>query len=224
MKYEYESKDNFDYYYDGRRLDIIKYIPKDKNIYLDIGCGRGGTLQLIKDRVNNEDLELWGVEFVEKAFNEAKVIGSEGKVFLGLGEENLKNLPDNYFDVIMCLDVLEHMPYPDQFVIKLKSKLKEDGILITSLPNVRYWTNLFNLIFKKDWKYINAGILDYTHLRFFTNKSILRMYKDCGYKVISHRGINPFRWRWFSLIMDIFTLGFFKDTKYVQFLTISKKK
>lgn len=223
MKYEYENKEDFDYYYDGRRLDIIDDIPKDKRVYLDIGCGRGGTLQLIKEKSKREDLELWGVELVEKAYKEAKNIGNRGKVFLGTGEENLTNLPDNYFEVITCLDVLEHMTYPDQFLMKLKSKLKDDGVLITSLPNVRYWTNLFNLIFKKDWKYINAGILDYTHLRFFTSKSILRLHKDCGYRVVEHKGINPFRWKWFSLLVDIFTLGFFRDTKYVQFLTISKR-
>jgi 2-polyprenyl-3-methyl-5-hydroxy-6-metoxy-1,4-benzoquinol methylase len=221
---KYENKNDFEYYYDGKRLDIIGFIPKDKKTYLDIGCARGGTLKLLKDNCKNKDLELWGVEYFKDAFEEAKKIGSENKVFLGSGEENLINLPDGHFDVILCLDVLEHMAYPENFLRDMKAKLKDDGVLISSLPNVRYFTNLFNLIFKKDWKYIDAGILDYTHLRFFTSKSILRMYKNLDYKVSSHFGINPFRWRWFSFIVDILTLGFFRDTKYVQFLTTVKKK
>lgn len=221
---KYESKIDQQYYYDGKRLDIINDIPKNKNTYLDIGCGSGGTLQLLKESIKNDKLELWGIEYFVKAFENAKKIGDENRVFLGSGEDNLNNLPNNYFDVILCLDVLEHMPYPEQFLKDIKIKLKENGVLISSLPNVRYWTNLFNLIFKKDWKYINAGILDYTHLRFFTKKSISRMYNNLDYKIISHKGINPFRWKWFSFLIDVISFGFFSDTKYVQFFTIVENK
>lgn len=223
MKYNYDTKEDFDYYYDGERLDIINEIPKNKTTYLDVGCGRGGVLKLIKEKCSNKT-ELWGIEPTEKAYEEARIIGSESKVFLGTAEENINNLPDNYFDVIMCLDVLEHMPYPDQFLTNIKSKLKDDGELISSIPNVRYWTNLFNLIIKKDWRYNNAGILDYTHLRFFTKKSIIRLHEEAGYKVLLSKGINPFRWRWFSIIVDILTFGSFRDTKYVQFFTKVQKK
>jgi 2-polyprenyl-3-methyl-5-hydroxy-6-metoxy-1,4-benzoquinol methylase len=221
---KHKTENDYKHYYDANRLDIINEVPKDKNTYLDIGCARGGTLQLLKNTIkNNPKLELWGIECLRDAFEESKLIGDKNRVFLGSGEDNLKNIPNNYFDIILCLDVLEHMPYPDVFLKNLKSKLNNDGLIISSLPNVRYWTNLFNLIFKKDWKYINAGILDYTHLRFFTKKSILRMYNELGFKVIKHKGINPFRWKWFSFLIDVFTLGFFSDTKYVQFFTIIKK-
>ncbi len=215
MRYE-DKKEN---YYSGGRPTLVKYVPENTKSLLDIGCGRGGSLFLVKQK--NKDIETWGVELMELQAKEAIKIAD--KVLIGSIEENIKYLPDNYFDVITMFDVLEHLSYPEDILRSLKKKLKDSGMIISSIPNVRYCTNLRDLFLFKDWKYVEAGILDYTHLRFFTKKSILRLYKNSGYKVYLHKGINAVKlWKFF--LINILSLGILNDSKYLQFLTIAKKE
>lgn len=213
MKYENKKSQ----YYSLLRLELLKYIPDENKIVLDIGCGTGKNLDYLKSK----NMETWGVELVEKYANEAKEAGH--KIFIGTIEDNINNLPDNYFDTILMFDVLEHLNFPEDVLKKIKLKLKNKGILLSSIPNVRYWSNLFNLLVHKDWEYVESGILDYTHFRFFTKKSIKRMFYNCGYDIKIHKGINSVKW-WKYILIDIFTLGLFRDAKYPQFLTVVKYK
>lgn len=112
------------------------------------------------------------------------------KVFVGLCENFIDNLPDNHFDAIYFNDVLKHLFDSYSLLNKLKSKLLPKGVIISSIPNMRYHNEIFNLLVKKDWKYEQHGIIDFTHLRFFTGKSIRRMYEDAGYVVKINEGIN----------------------------------
>ena len=81
-------------------------------------------------------------------------------------------LPDNNFDVVIFNDVLEHFENPWAVLENVKTKLNASGVVVASIPNVAYITNLVELILKKDWRYKpEGGILDKTHLRFFTKKS-----------------------------------------------------
>ena len=88
--------------------------------------------------------------------------------------------------------------------------------MIISLPNVRHIRNLFDLIVRKEWEYQDAGVLDRTHLRFFTKKSATRMVREAGYSLEVCQGIDPSR-KWYIPIFNILTLGFFSDARFVQF-------
>lgn len=91
--------------------------------------------------------------------------------------------------------------------------------VLASIPNVRHFYNLKALLNEKDWKYINSGILDSTHLRLFTKKSMKRMFEEAGYNITMQVGINKIT-SWKLKLFNILTFGFLNDTKYLQFVCI----
>jgi len=110
------------------------------------------------------------------------------KVLVGEYLSVCHNLPDNYFDLVICNDVIEHMLDERVFFESIKSKIANDASIVGSLPNVRFVNNLYELMVQKDWR--DAGILDRTHLRFFTKKSICRTLDQCGFELCDMRGVN----------------------------------
>ena len=183
---DYASKP--DGYYDNIRYEMLKYLPEDAKRIIDIGCGNGAFAEVLK-RQNNA--EVWGIEYMDR---EAQVAKSKiDKVFSGPCENYIDELPDGYFDVIYFNDVLEHLVDPYEVLDKIKYKLAPNGIVISSIPNVRYHNTFMRLLLKKDWLYEDYGVMDRTHLRFFTDKSIKRMYKEQGYTVVLQEGINKSR-------------------------------
>lgn len=205
-------------YYLNVRKEMVSYIPLDSKKILDIGCGEGNFGTLLK---SERQVEVWGVEY-EKA--RASVASSKlDKVLWGDIDLLLEQLPDNYFDAIICNDVLEHLLDPYKLLEKIKSKLVNGGVVISSIPNIRYFRNFFDLLFRKNWDYADEGIMDFTHFRFFTTNSIRKMYQSLGYEIISHEGINPSKsLKPWPLI--ILTFGQFWDIRYLQFATIAKVK
>ncbi len=131
--------------------------------------------------------EVWGVE----PSDAADIAGEKlHKVLRGLFDDVSSALPENYFDVVICNDVIEHMVDHDKFLETIKSKLAPDGVLVGSIPNVRFYTNLYELLINADWPYEDTGIRDRTHLRFFTQKSLLRSFHEHGYVLERFQGIN----------------------------------
>jgi 2-polyprenyl-3-methyl-5-hydroxy-6-metoxy-1,4-benzoquinol methylase len=182
MKY-YQNKPQG--YYDNVRKEMLKYLPVDANKILDVGCGNGAFASLVKQKNN---AEVWGIELMEEEAKIARTVLD--KVLIGSCEIHLNDLPEKYFDAIYFNDVLEHLSDPYSVLEILKSKLATNGVIISSIPNVRFYRSFAKVVFGKDWKYEEYGIMDKTHLRFFTGKSIKRMYEDLGYKVLTHEGIN----------------------------------
>ncbi|MAQ75825.1 MAG: methyltransferase [Aquimarina sp.] len=167
---------------------MLKYLPEDAKKIIDIGCGNGAFAEVLKKQNN---AEVWGIEYMDR---EAQVAKSKiDKVFSGPCENYIDELPDGYFDVIYFNDVLEHLVDPYEVLDKIKYKLAPNGIVISSIPNVRYHNTFMRLLLKKDWLYEDYGVMDRTHLRFFTDKSIKRMYKEQGYTVVLQEGINKSR-------------------------------
>lgn len=204
-------------YYDNIRTEMLKYLPKTAKKVIDIGCGNGAFAAAIKAQNN---AEVWGIEYMEAHGIKAK--NKLDKIYIGKCEDFIKELPNNYFDVIYFNDVLEHLAYPDNVLKIIKSKLVKNGVVISSIPNMRFYKTFKRLLFKKDWKYEEYGVMDKTHLRFFTKKSIKRMYEDLGYTIIKHEGINKSK----SIKPYLFyTLTLFTqlDMQYVQFATVAKK-
>ncbi len=204
-------------YYNKIRFEMIKYLPSDAKKILEVGCGNGAFAEVIKKK--NEAL-VWGIEMMENEARDAeKVID---KVFIGVCEDFLDELPDNFFDVIYFNDVLEHMVDPYMVLKKIKNKLNDNGVVISSIPNMRYHSALTALLFKKDWKYETHGIMDFTHLRFFTKNSIVRMYEEAGYTIKICEGINKTR-SIKPILYNILTLFTQRDLFYLQYATVAKK-
>ncbi len=135
----------------------------------------------------------------------------------------MESLPDKYFDCIVFNDVLEHMADPYIILEKIKNKLSNNGVIVCSIPNVRHVRVLRDLLFKKQWEYQDAGILDRTHLRFFTKKSIISMFNNLNYELKVIKGIQATKF-WMFLPINIITFGFFSDSRYIQFACVAKPK
>jgi hypothetical protein len=102
----------------------------------------------------------------------------------------------------------------------MKEKLSPDGVIVASIPNVRYFRNLFDLVVRGTWDYEDFGILDKTHLRFFTKKSIKEMFESLGYRILRIHGINATP-SWKVALFNLATLGAFSDTQYLQFCCVA---
>jgi len=205
-------------YYKNSRPEIVSFLPENISKILDIGCGQGHFLKLVKEVTY---AETWGLEMVATEANIAK--NYVDKILVGRIEDSLELIPDNYFDCITLNDVLEHLIEPKEVLKMISEKLTQNGIIVASIPNVRFIENLYELIIKKDWEYKTEGILDYTHLRFFTKRSMKRLFVEAGYKLLKQEGINKTRSRKLQ-ILNFFTFGFFSDTKYCQYVCIVSKK
>ena len=204
-------------YYKMSRPNISELVPTNILTILDIGCGEGAFLKLVKARTG---AETWGIEVVSEIAEKAKQ--KVDMVLTGKIEDLCGSIPDGYFDCITFNDVLEHLIEPTEILKAIMPKLSLNGIIIASIPNVRHFQNLYELVIKKDWEYTEGGILDSTHLRFFTKKSMKRMFESAGYKVIKQIGINSPTSAKFKLL-DLMTLGLLNETKYLQYVSIIMK-
>jgi len=196
------------------------FLPKRRTAVLEIGCGEGMFAASIEGTT-----ETWGVELDSEAAHAAS--SRLHKVINAGFDEASGVLPRNYFDVVICNDVIEHMIDHDSFFRTIKKHISDSGVLIGSIPNVRHYNTLFRLLFSKDWRYRDDGILDRTHLRFFTEKSLRRTLAEHGFCVEELRGINSgialgwSRWALCSAIAAygaiVISFGSFRDIRHLQF-------
>lgn len=206
-------------YFQESRPEMLELINQNYNRVLDVGCAEGNFAEQL---FNQGCKEVWGVE-LNKAASEiaqkklTKVINAE--------YNDKIELPKNYFDIIFFNDVLEHIIDPwealklsKQFLAKSKKSK-----IICSIPNFRYIKNIFEVLVKKDFQYKDSLILDKTHMRFFTKKSIIRMFSECGLEIISIKGINPTKKLMFE-ILNLVTLNFISDMRYLQFAVVARIK
>lgn len=200
-------------YFQNLRPEVADFLPAHYSKVLEIGCGDGNFHANLK-----KSCEYWGIEPDKDA---AEIAWQKlNKVLMGTYEAVDERLPDHYFDLVICNDVIEHMIDHEAFFKKIKNKLKENSYIIGSIPNVRYIGNLYELLIKKDWQYQAQGILDRTHLRFFTEKSFKRTITENNFIVEEFHGIVGAEFK--SSVMVNFSrrlLSYFvgKDTQFLQF-------
>jgi 2-polyprenyl-3-methyl-5-hydroxy-6-metoxy-1,4-benzoquinol methylase len=143
------------------------------------------------------------------------------KVFCGDVSQQLQNLPDGYFDCAMFNDVIEHLVDPYTMLTAVQKKLAPGGVIVCSIPNIRFFRNLFNFAVRGEWHYEEQGIMDKTHLRFFTKKSIREMFDSLNYRILKLEGINATP-SWRVRLLMLATFGFFDDTQYLQFACVAQ--
>lgn len=209
-------------YYSGIRWDLISFVSEGNNRILEIGCGEGNTGKALKEQ--GKAVEVVGVEKVPEIAEIAKT--KIDKVLCADVEtiELLTSTGD--FDYIIMGDVLEHLYDPWICVNKLGRYLKKGGVLIASIPNIRNWRIIKSLVLKGEWNYSSDGLLDDTHLRFFTKRSILKLFSSKDF--VLHRLIPKFEFRptYKSGIIKQFnniTLGLFEDFLTFQYIVIARK-
>lgn len=155
---------------------MISVVPQKSHV-LDVGCSTGYIGKYLK---KTRDCEVDGVEVDEQAANEA--LKSYDHVLVGNAEEMVSHLETNKYDVILLMDVLEHLDNPGIHVGEYKNSLRDGGMIIASVPNIAYWMIRFELL-RGRFDYTRRGILDHTHLRFFTLKSLVKLFTSNGYEI-----------------------------------------
>lgn len=204
-------------YYSYARPELLPYIPNTIKKALDVGCSSGNFGQELKNRFN---CEVWGVEPNQTAAAEA---GKKlDKIINNIFTDDMPELEGQKFDAIFFNDVLEHLIDPGEALAICKKILNPDGCIIASIPNIRWYPVILSLLRNKDFKYQLQGVMDKTHLRFFTSKSMRRLFEDSGYKVVTLEGINKtYDFKYFNAL-NFLLFNTQNDMKYPQFVVVAK--
>ena len=166
-------------YYNFPRPEIVAMLePKGARI-LDVGCAAGAMGARL---LAGGALEVVGLEREPRAALIARTRLSAVYQY-DLNELPALPYPDGYFDAITCADVLEHLVDPGALLKELRRYLKHDGLLVCSIPNIRHESVLVPLVVDGLFSYVDAGILDRTHLRFFTIKEIASFLLGAGFSM-----------------------------------------
>ena len=198
-------------YFKSSRCEMLEFLPNKVEKVLDIGCGSGNFGAIVKKEFK---AEIWGIEVNSDAAELAKE--HIDRVFVGDIYEVISQIPKSYFDCIVCNDILEHLVDPSKLLHVIKENLSKRGVVVCSIPNIRFIQPLYNLLLRKQWEYEEEGVLDKTHLRFFTEKSIKNMFHALNYEILKMKGINRADGI-AARILNILSFGFMSDTLYMQF-------
>jgi|AGTN01.2.fsa_nt_gi 2-polyprenyl-3-methyl-5-hydroxy-6-metoxy-1,4-benzoquinol methylase len=171
MQIEEQYYAKADDYFSWIRWDIIELIPEGNHRILDIGCGNGATLKKLKEMGKADS--IFGIE-VNKDME--PFLHSLDGAFIGDIESSEIPFSGTCFDYIIFGDVLEHLINPGKILCRYKKLLKNDGHIIASLPNIKNISVVSRLILLDEFHYRDAGILDMSHLRFFTKKEIKKLF------------------------------------------------
>jgi SAM-dependent methyltransferase len=216
-------------YYNRVNLDLLRLVPPDARVVLEVGCGAGALAEAYR-RIN-PDVTYLGVEKHPDAATVARASGRADRVFvgdvetfdpasLGLSET------DPSVDCLVLGDVLEHLVDPWSVLRRLTCLVREAGQVLACVPNIQHYSVLLNLLRGK-WDYQDEGLLDRTHLRFFTIQGLQELFAQAALQVFE---IQPRWWpdadfdRFQKLIAPVLsslaidTASFAAQTRAVQYI------
>ncbi len=162
-------------YYSAERSDLVELVPSNIKNVLDIGCAQGGYGKSLKQK--RPEIHITGLELDSYLAKEAKKVYD--KIILKPLEQASFN---KKFDLINMGDVLEHLYDPWKMLKKIAKLLKPNGWLIGSVPNNGHWSIVKQLA-QGDFEYIPVGLLCISHIRFFTESTLINSLKDAGFQI-----------------------------------------
>jgi len=174
----------FDERAEGSHQKVVNLVGKGK-IVLEIGCGEG----FVSEQLRKKGCVITGIEIDGKSAKRAKKFCK--KVLVGNIEEVKLNFAKESFDVILFGDVLEHLFDPEAVLKKLRPFLAKNGKIVVSLPNIANWKIRLGLL-KGQFDYTDWGILDKTHIRFFTRKRAKNLIKEAGFRIVEEDFVPSF--------------------------------
>jgi GT2 family glycosyltransferase/tetratricopeptide (TPR) repeat protein/2-polyprenyl-3-methyl-5-hydroxy-6-metoxy-1,4-benzoquinol methylase len=164
-------------YFDHARPEVAELVPKGARRILDVGCGAGRLGELLKTR---QGAHVTGIEMNPRAAEAARSRVDE--VILGDVESAEVAPGEGGFDCVVCADVLEHLRKPERLLSRIGKWLALGGSLVASVPNARHHSVIGGLL-EGNWTYQAAGLLDRTHLRFFTRREIEKLFYRAGFEI-----------------------------------------
>jgi SAM-dependent methyltransferase len=164
-------------YYENERPEVAALVPADARFVIDVGCGAGGLGRHLK--AIRPGIEVRGIEPVAAQAERAKHVLDD--VLVGGAEVPLpRHWPAP--DCVIFADVLEHLVEPWAVVRKYRAVLRQGGACVASIPNVANRRVLRGL-YRHRWDYVDHGIMDRTHLRFFTRETAVEMFEQGGFSI-----------------------------------------
>lgn len=164
---------------------LLRNVDRGSKV-LEFGPATGYMTQYLKEELK---CQVYIVEIDADAFKKAIVFAEDGVCGSAEDKEWLERFQNIRFDYILFADVLEHLVNPWNTLKMATELLKEDtGKILVSLPNIAHNAVLVDL-FNGKFEYRKTGIMDNTHLRFFTHDSALDMFRKCGLYVVDEDAV-----------------------------------
>ena len=208
------------FYHGHVRTDVVPHIPNTGGTLLDFGGGYGATGAHLRavgsvDRAGVADLIDNSDSNLELDFSYQADLETPGLISKIVDEHG-------QFQIILALDILEHLRDPWHIAAQLADGLAENGYLVISLPNIRNYRALGPLLFRNKWDYKEAGILDRTHLRFFVRETAIELVEQTGLHIhnvaSSASGGRKIAW------LRRLTLGVFNSFTDRQYIIVAQKR
>lgn len=174
-------------YFDYVRGDLLDLFESPPRLFVDVGCGSGGTAAEAKRRFPNA--RVLGFEYnADAAAIAATRIDDVVQGDVENADFERLGVAPGSIDALLLADVLEHLYNPWSLLVRVHRYLAPHARVVASIPNARNLV-LINELARGEFPYVEAGLLDVTHIRFFTKRSILAMFAQTGYdveQVLSH--------------------------------------
>jgi 2-polyprenyl-3-methyl-5-hydroxy-6-metoxy-1,4-benzoquinol methylase len=169
-----------DHYLDYWNAPLLGLVTDAPRRVLELGCASGMFGAKLKERF--PAAHVTGIEAGHDAAERARerldhVICAR----LESVDLALEGLQPGAIDLVIAADILEHLVNPWELLVRLRPFLAPEALVLASIPNVRNLQLVGDLLINGRWSYVERGLLDVTHLRFFTLQEIQRMFAETGY-------------------------------------------
>lgn len=172
-------------YHTNPRTEILSFLNEAPDTVLDIGCGGGATGRLVKQKFPGT--QVVGIEINPNAAEHARRY-LDHVICAGIDDVDLaKELPGQAISTVLLLDVLEHLYDPWRALVRIRGWLAPGTRVLASVPNIRNLATMSELAGGR-FEYGPNGVLDITHVRFFTRSSLRDLFEQTGFEV---RRLDP---------------------------------
>lgn len=205
-----------DDYYRQPRLDVAALIPADAVRILDVGCGFGALGKCLRE---TRRCQVSGIERNPEAARHLE--GLYVTYVIGDVETSADRFARSSFDCLVFADILEHLVNPELALARYIQLLVPGGVVVASIPNVRNLATLYQLLVRGRWTYTDSGLLDRTHLRFFTRAEIHALFDRMGL-AIERIEVNRDRYPLPKRLLGAIPLFLMPDLSVCQFLVAAR--
>ena len=160
---------------------LLKQLPENAKLALDLGCATGGMARALKEF----DIETDGVSFNQAELDLAKP--DCRNTYLQNLEQGLPAELDEQYDVVILSHVLEHIADPKRLMDDIHSVLAPGGHILCAIPNMLFFRNRMKLLAGRI-EYQDRGIMDFTHVRWYSKQSLIQMFEQHDMQMQSFYG------------------------------------